>query len=249
MNDPEVNRPLEPVEVQQFVASTILAIVERGHSINALGLVNPEHCAIETGMSNGARRIFVQTNKDTFPRIANTFVNRLIDTQIIERDWTQGDAYEVYRLNPDRAVSLELRTTPEGIATVEFVESLEDGDLRLRCEAAALRAAPPESMLREAVNTLEDRLGKFLGPEPVDRRDLAARVLDPQGGKLTGLLDDPSREKDLFHLVGGLLGFYGTPVHQRLEELPAKMVRRVVGVIDEILMLLEPPAASQSADP
>ena len=249
MNGPDVNRPLDPVEVQQFVASTILTIAERGHSINALGLVNPDHCAIETGMRNGDRRIFVQTNKDTFPRIANTFVNRLIDTQIIERDWTQGEAYEVYRLSPERAVSLELRTTPEGIATVEFVEGLEDGDLRLRCEAAALRAAPPESMLRDAVNTLEDRLRKFIGPEPVDRRDLAARVLDPQAGKLTGLFDDPSRQDDLLHMVGGLLGFYGTPVHQRLEELPARMVRRVVGVIDEILVLLEPPAAPHSADP
>ena len=165
-----LDRPLGPSEVHQLVADTILTSNKKGRPINVSGLVNPEYCAIETDIRDVDRNAFARLNRDTFPRIANAFVNRLIAAGIIERYWTQSQPHSIYRLHPEKVASLEVLTILEGITTSEFVEALGDHDLRVRCESVVLRAAPTDSLLREAVTVLEGRLRNLLGDEPADRR-------------------------------------------------------------------------------
>ncbi len=159
----------------------------------------------------------------------------MIQVGILERDWVAGGS--LHKLNLERKEALEMLTTLEGLTTTEFVEALHAKSLRARCQAMVINTGSADTLVREAVTVLEDRLRESVDP-PVDRRDLPAKVLHPKSGVMS-IFSERARQEDFFYLVRGVLGFYGTPVHHGLQEdLPPETARRVVALIDEILEML-----------
>ena len=65
------------------------------------------------GFVGNDMQAFSQVNQESFRPIANTFVNRLINTTILERDWASHP--NLYRLNPEMAKSLEYVVRRNGL--------------------------------------------------------------------------------------------------------------------------------------
>jgi len=235
-------RPLNSVEIGRVIASTILKLNLSGAMIDPSALTNGEFCAMTLGSSGNARVEFAGINRNTFPDAANTFVNRLIKSGVLEHDWATGRS-GIYKLSPEMTTSLEVIITLEGMEISEFVDTLDDSELKKRCEIVVLRAGKPDSLLREAMTVLEDRLNSYsLEGKSGGRRNLPARILHPKTGSHKTFTDTAIQE-DFFYLVRGLLGFYGSEVHHRLiEDLTIKTVSRVVVMVDEVLVLLSMPA-------
>ena len=229
----------DEIEIRQLVAAAILSIHKERGIISPSNLVHPEACAVQVGIPQPDRLNFGTLNRDSFGPTANSFVNRLIQVQILQQDWSGGGS-DWFLLNVEMSGSLEMLTTVEGTTTTEVIEALDDDELRSRCETVVLRAGKPDSLLREAATVLEDRLRKLYGSERIDRRPLAAKVLNQTSGKVRFYKDDAEQE-DFFHLVRGILGLYGTQIHHRLIDVPSKLAHRVVGIIDEILRVLSRP--------
>lgn len=228
-------RQMTHTEAHQLIADAVLSYAEEHRSFTPSDLVNAEACAVQLGIASMDRESFRKANADTFPDMANTFVNQLIQVGILEHDWVAG-RYQ-HKLNPERKEALEMLTTLEGLATTEFVEALHDKSLRARCQAMVINTGAADTLVREAVTVLEDRLRAFVDA-PVDRRNLPAKVLHPESGGMS-IFSERARQEDFFYLVRGVLGFYGTPVHHGLQEdLPPETARRVVSLIDEILGML-----------
>jgi hypothetical protein len=127
-------------------------------------------------------------------------VNRLIQIQALQRDWSGGNPHNIFLLNREFAPTLDMLTSLEATATLDVVEALDDTELRSRCEPLVLRPGPPDSLLREALTVLEGRLRVHLGKQGVQRRDLAAKVLHPESGKLKNLLPERDRQEDFFYM-------------------------------------------------
>ena len=190
---------------------------------------------MQIGIRSADREQFRQANRDHFPALANDFVNRLIRVGVLEPNWVAGG--NLHQLNPERKETLQMLTTLEGLATTEFVETLRDDVLRARCEAMVINTGSPDTLIREAATVLEDRLRKSV-EGPVDRRNLPAKVLHPKSGTKK-LFAEYARQEDFFHLVRGVLGFYGTPAHHGLQEdITPQTATIVVALIDEILETL-----------
>ena len=218
-----------------MIADAVLSYAKEHRPFTPSDLVDAEVCAVQLGIVSMDRESFRKANRDTFPDMANAFVNRLIQVGILEHDWVAG-RYQ-HKLNPERKEALEMLTTLEGLATTEFVEALHDESLRVRCQAMVINTGAADTLVREAVTVLEDRLRAYVDA-PFDRRDLPARVLHPKSG-VKRVFSEPARQEDFFYLVRGVLGFYGTPVHHGLQEdLPPETARLVVSLIDEILGML-----------
>lgn len=248
MANPErlvLDRPLEPVGVWSVIARTVLAMNEQGELIAPVALASAEDCGIRLGLTGGEREQFRKANAETFPKSANTFINRLINSGVLEHNWIAGP--QVYQLNSEKASSLDALITLEGMETAEFVDTLDDIDHRIRCESVVMRAGQPDSLLRESMTVLEDRLRSLL-PAGVraQRRDLPAKILHPDSG-VHKVFSETERQEDFFFLVRGLLGLYGTQVHHSLRnDLRIKTVRRVIATVDEVLALL---AVSEEQQP
>ena len=229
-------RQLTRIEAHQLIAATILSFAETDRIIQPSALVHAEACAVQLGIASANREQFRKANTETFPEYANPFVNRLIQVGILEHDWTTGGQNH-FKLNPDRKETLQTLTTLEGLATTEFVETLHDDILRVRCEAMVINTGSPDTLIREAATVLEDRLRDSV-QGPIDRRDLPAKVLHPTSGT-TKLFAERAKQEDFFYLVRGVLGFYGTPAHHGLQEdIPPRTATTVVVIIDEILETL-----------
>ena len=240
MNTIRTDSPLQHHEVHEVVARAILAMAadtSQGQYIDIPALVNPESCVVRLGLSGNDRQAFARVNRESFSPIANSFVNRLITANVVERDWTANP--NLYRLNPELTHSLETITTPDGFTTLEFVETIKDSELRSRCGATVLQNVYADSLLREAVTVLEDRLRGLLSETGrIDRRNVPALVLHPDSGS-NPVGKERAKQDDFFLMVKGLLGLYGTEVHHELlPEIDAGSVRRVIGMIDEILAKL-----------
>ncbi len=230
-----LDRPLTQTETHQLVATTVLSCAEEDRPIDPSGLVNAEACANQLGIQSKDREQFRKDNRDTFPDLANPFVNRLIQVGVLERDWVGHG--NVYKLNPERKETLKMLTTLEGITTTDFVEGLHDESLRSRCEAMVINVGSADTLVREAATVLEDRLRGFVSGS-VDRRNLPAKVLHPTSG-VKKIDPERARQEDFFSMVRGVLGFYGTPAHHGLQDdMTPQTSRRVVALIDEILMML-----------
>ena len=231
------DRPLSVPEVHKAVAQAALAMSEDESNrrlIDMVRLVDPDGCAIALDLTGQQRQSFARVNRPTFAQIANRFVNRLVQAGIVERDWsTMSD--KLYLLNPEKSTALDSITSLEGFSTLEFVETLNDPELRLRCEEIALRGTPVDTLVRDASTVLEDRLRDMIeeGRRPA-RRDLVANVLHPKSGTHP-VGADADLQEDFFMLVRGLIGFYGTEVHHGLVSFEPRTARRVVAMIDEVL--------------
>lgn len=192
---------------------------------------------MKIGLPRNDVRTFYEVNKASFKDIANPFVNRLITANIIERDWASHANF--HRLNPERAKSLESITTLDGFTTLEFVETISDADLRSRCEATVLRNEFADSLLREALTVLEDRLRNLLPDSHegrVDRRNVPGLVLSPDKG-YSPVGKDAATQRDFMMLVSGMVGLW-SEVHHSLIDVDPSAVRRVIGMIDVILEML-----------
>ncbi|MCH8801238.1 MAG: hypothetical protein IH963_10050 [Chloroflexi bacterium] len=228
----KLNRPLNQSETQQLIAGAILALTEAEQQISPANLTSAEHCALQLGIISADRETFRKANFATFPVLANTFINRLIQVGVLEHDWVAGT--NSHKLNPNRKPTLAMLTTHEGLEITEFVETLHDAGLRSRCESMLINTGSPDTLIREAVTVLEDRLRQSVEGK-VDRRDLPAKVLHPDSGTKKNIFPDAALQLDFFHLVRGVLGHYGTPAHHGLQEIGQQTATRVVGMIDEIL--------------
>ena len=203
-------------------------------------LVHPGACVRALNLRSRELQLFPRVNSEgqpTFTQIANRFVNRLVQTGIVERDWsTMSD--KQYLLNPEKSKALESITSLQGFSTLEFAETLNDPELRSRCEEIAIRGTPVDTLVRDASTVLEDRLRQILKPsQQIDRRDLVARVLHKDSG-MNRVGDTQVLREDFFMLVRGLIGFYGTSVHHNLVTIDPRTARRVVAMIDEVLAQL-----------
>ncbi len=69
-------RPMTPTEAHQLIAAAVLPYAEEDRPISPSELVNTEACAVQLGISSTDREPFRSANANTFPEIANTFVNR-----------------------------------------------------------------------------------------------------------------------------------------------------------------------------
>ncbi len=203
-------------------------------------LVNSEGCWIQLDLPPQYRERFRKQNPvESFGRVANRFLNQLVRAGILERDWTSSPHY---RVTPEGMATLTTFTTSEAIATAEFVQTVQDNELRARADFVVLRGGKPDSLLREAATVLEDRLRSFIPGVKVDRRGVAAKVLHPKTGKVK-LPFDETLQEDLFYLIKGILGFYGSEIHHGLPDLDQRTVTRIVAAIDEILVVLPAPPA------
>ena len=72
------------MEAHQLIAGAILSFAEADRPISPSELVNAEACAVQIGIASANREQFRKANADTFPGLANTFVNRLIQVGILE---------------------------------------------------------------------------------------------------------------------------------------------------------------------
>ena len=100
------------------------------------------------------REKFRHINSESFPNLANTFVDSLLRIGILEHYWVAGP--NLYKLNPNRKATLETLTTLEVLEASEFVETLHDDELRVRCESMLINTGSPDTLIREASTVLED---------------------------------------------------------------------------------------------
>ncbi len=232
----KLDRPLTQPEIHQLIAGAILSFTESDRPMQAAELVNTESCAVQLGATGSDREKFRHINSESFPNLANTFVNSLLRIGILEHYWVAGP--NLYKLNPNRKATLETLTTLEVLEASEFVETLHDDELRVRCESMLINTGSPDTLIREASTVLEDRLRQLVDGK-VDRRDLSAKALHPTAGTKNDIFADTALQEDFFYLVRGVLGLYGTPAHHGLQEdVSQQTATRVVAMIDEILETL-----------
>jgi len=167
----KLDRPMTRPEIHQLIAGAILSFTESDRPMQAAELVNAEACAVQLGATGSDRRKFSQINSEPFPEPANTFVNNLMRIGVLEHYWVAGP--NMYKLNPNRKGTLETITTLEVLENIEFVETLGDDELRVRCESLLINTGSADTLIREASTVLEDRLRQFVNGK-VDRRDLPA---------------------------------------------------------------------------
>ena len=111
-------------------------------------LVEAESCAIPLGATGSDRVKFSQVYLESFPIPANTFVNRLMRIDILEHHSVASP--NMGKLNPNRRATLEILTTLKVLEASEFVETLNDDELRARCESMLINTGSTDTLIREA---------------------------------------------------------------------------------------------------
>ena len=169
-------------------------------------------------------------------RQLSEFVNRLIVRGILSRAWEQSDQH-YFVTTYGREALTDIATLLQFEST-EFIETLQDSELKERCGDVLARTKHFDSMVRDAVAVLEDRLKKM--PDVATsgrRRDVAVKALSPGAGAYT-LGDDPGQQESAQLLYQGILGFYGNPFLHGLRDVEAHRARQIIGFIDNLLGLL-----------
>ena len=102
-----------------------------------------------------------------------------------------------------------------------------------------LRSRKFDSIVRDAIAVLEDRLKKLPRVESSKRRrDVAVNALSPDVGIYT-LGEDVGQRQSAQLLYQDILGFFGNPMFRGLQKVEPLQARQIVGFVDTVLGLLK----------
>lgn len=237
-NNIPTDRPLTESEVHGLVCQYALKRSENDSAIRATDLVDVGNLGRMTGIHDVSLQAFRTRNAKWTVRKLSEFVNRLIARGILSRAWDQPHSDGWYFISEygisvlkDIASLLDFRST-------DFVESLRDPELRSRCGDSLNRTKNFDSMVRDSIAVLQDRLTALPGVQPSGgRRSLAVDALSPKVGAYT-LGDDDGQKESAQLLYQGVLGFFGNPLMHGLQEIDPVTGRQIVGFVDTLLDLL-----------
>ena len=156
---------------------------------------------------------------------------------VLYRDWGQSSSTFHYVSEYGRPVLSDIALLGQFEAT-EFVQTLQDVELRERCQDVLMRTRMFDSMVRDAIAVLETRLRNLPDIEASHRRrDLAVSALSPRAGAYV-LGEDEGQQESAQLLYQGILGFFGNPFLHGLRDIEPIRARQIVGFIDTLLHLL-----------
>jgi len=159
---PEIptNRPLTQTEVHSLMCECILSRAgKNGGLIRAPQLIDVGYLAQQMGLSAEELQTFCKINEPVWThRKLSEFVNRLISRGILSRAWEQSHADVFYFVSEYGLSVLQDIGSLLDFRSTEFVESLRDPELRDRCADVLNRTKFFDSMVRDAIAVLEDRL-------------------------------------------------------------------------------------------
>jgi hypothetical protein len=126
-------------------------------------------------------------------RKVSAFLGRLMGLGVLCRDFDQSDQH--YFVSPSGIEFLENLSAPLDWTSADFVDSVQDPELKDRCGDVLLRSRKFDSMVRDAIAVLEDRLKKLPNVRTSKRRrDVAVNALSPDSGIYTLGEDDGQRQ-------------------------------------------------------
>lgn len=234
------HRPLNEVELQALICRAILRLDADGRGyVQAPTLIQLDGVAELAGIPRADIPSFVSQNLASgHPRILSEFVNRLISRGILSREWEQSHSDVFYFVTRYGREALRDIASLLQFENTEFIETLEDPQLRERCGETLARTTHHDSMVRDAIAVLEDRLRRMPGVEASGkRRDIAVKALSSSSGVYV-LGDDEGQQESAQLLYQGILGFYGNPFLHGLQDIEPHRARQIVGFIDNLLHLL-----------
>lgn len=233
------DRPLTEGEVQALICECILKLGRRNGLIQAPQLVRVDSVVETGGLRGPEAQVVYELNKEIWTqRKLSEFVNRLIARGILSRAWEQSHSDVFYFVSEYGLTVLEDISSLLDFQATEFVEALQDPELRERCGDVLNRTKKHDSMIRDAIAVLEDRLKNLPGVNLSHRRrEVAVNALSPTTGVCT-LGDDDGQKESAQLLYQGVLGFFGNPVLHGLQDIDARQARQIVGFVDTLLALL-----------
>ena len=234
---PPTDRPLSENDLQALICNRILQADEQG-SVQIPWFTALDRIGGRCGLRGEDLEKFTRINAGTgTPRKLSEFVNRLISSGALSRDWEHQHPDLYYVTEYGRGVLQDFSSLLDFEST-GFVESLRDPELRVRCWDVLARTRRFDSMVRDAIAVLEDRL-KGLPDVQMShrRRDVAVAALSPNSGAYT-LGEDEGQKESAQLMYQGILGFFGNPVLHGLQTIEGVQARQIVGFIDTLLNLL-----------
>ena len=238
VNTIPTERSLSEPELHALICELILKDDASGHGYVAqVSFQSASHLAGKLHLSNEAGQAFCRQNANfASPRKLSEFFGNLVSRNILCSALDQtGSLY--YVTDQGRPILQQYATRAEFEST-EFVEFLRDLELRERCLDVLQRTRQIDSLVRDAMAVLEDRLKEMPDmPAQKGRRSLAPNALHPDSGiYLIG--DDRGQQDAAQQLFQGMLGFFANPIAHGLHEIDSIEGHQIVGFVDTLLNLL-----------
>lgn len=197
--------------------------------------------SVQATFGNVISRKFAELNRDIFGLYANAFVNRLFRAGILDAYFIEGHPMSTAIVPASKWSALD---HPERINEYELSASLEalvDPDLKQRIANQISISAHLDTIVRESVTVVEDRLRTKAGIRRSDisgRSGLAGKVFNPQSPVLKSS-PEPDVQKGVLQLFEGFFLAIANDTHHTLGEYSSSEVVHIAMFSDFLLSVLE----------
>ncbi len=233
------DRPLLPSEIEAVVRASIEKLSGgpgKRFQVQSIVLLD----AVQTTFGRVITREFIELNRPTFEHTANAYVNRLFRSGVLDSYFVEGHPFVHATVPVSKWEAIERDDRVDSLEYVQTIESIEDKVLAERIVSMIAAGAHSDSVVRESVTIVEDRLriAARLAKEAVPKRtELASKAFNLQNGPLT-YDEDASIQQGVMQLIQGYFLAIANDSHHRLGDYEWRDVARITVLSDYILSLI-----------